>query len=105
MVVWEGCMVPGGVHGPEGGGVWSRGCMVPGEGCMVPGVFAWSWGVCMVGGDVWSKGVHGPRGVHGLGMCMVGGVPDGDPLDGLCCGRYASYWNAFLFSLICIVAE
>ena len=26
-----------------------------------------------------------------------GGVPGGDPPeDGYCCGRYASYWNAFL---------
>ena len=25
-----------------------------------------------------------------------GGVPGGDPSDGYCCGRYASYWNAFL---------
>ena len=72
MVVWEGCMVPGGVHSPEGGSVWSRGCMVPEEGCMVQGVCAWSWGCAWLGG-VWSKGVHGPRGVHGLGRCMVGG--------------------------------
>ena len=26
-----------------------------------------------------------------------GGVSGGDPPDGYCCGRYASYWNAFLF--------
>ena len=40
-------------------------------------------------------------------MCLSvhGGVPApvgvcGDPPgDGYCCGRYASYWNAFLFSL------
>ena len=25
------------------------------------------------------------------------GVPGGDPPNGYCCGRYASYWNAFLF--------
>ena len=47
------------MHGP-------RGCMVlRGVECMVLG-----------------EGVHGPRGVHGLGGCMVGGVPGGDPLDG-----------------------
>ena len=32
------------------------------------------------------------------GGCLVpGGMPGGDPPDGYCCGRYASYWNAFLF--------
>ena len=30
------------------------------------------------------------------GTCS-GAVPSGDPpRDGYCCGRYASYWNAFL---------
>ena len=43
------------------------------------------------GGDVCSQGVPGPGGVSG-----PGGVPGGDP-PGYCCGRYASYWNAFLF--------
>ena len=27
-----------------------------------------------------------------------GGVPGGDPPDGYCYGRYASYWNAFLYA-------
>ena len=43
------------------------------------------------------------------GGCMVpggaysgGGVPCGDPPpDGYCCGRYASYWNAFLLLIYC----
>ena len=48
------------------------------QGCLLPGG-AWSrGGVCSGGGT-------GPRGVYG-----------GDPPDGYCCGRYASYWNAFL---------
>ena len=29
--------------------------------------------------------------------CLVLGGPGGDPPDGYCCGRYVSYWNAFLF--------
>ena len=39
-------------------------------------------------------GVPGPGGA-GPGGC----VPGGNPPDGYCCGRYASYWNAFL--LLC----
>ena len=42
-------------------------------------------------GGAWSRGMPGPRG------CAPGGVPGGDPPDGYCSGRYASYWNAFLF--------
>ena len=67
-------------------------------------------GVCLVpGGCAWSRGVPGPGGVPGpRGECLVlRGVP-GEvegylvqahiPLhDSYCCGRYSSYWNAFLF--------
>ena len=64
-------------------------------------------GVCLSTGEV-----PGPEGVEGVpapgrGACsgggvpapggLVWGVPGGDPPDGYCCGRYASYWNAFLF--------
>ena len=35
--------------------------------------------------------------VHRDGGLLPGGVSGGDPPDGYCCGRYASYWNAFLF--------
>ena len=52
------------------GGFWSQG------GCLVPG-----W-------------VPGPRGVRS-GGCLVD-----DPPDSYCCGRYTSYWNAFLSSII-----
>ena len=107
----------GGVHGP--GGAWSRGCMVPGGAWPQGG--AWSWGGAWSQGGAWSWGVHGPRGfmvlggAWSLGVCMVlgdawsggcivplgvvhgpGVVPGGDPPDGYCCRRYASYWNAFL---------
>ena len=48
------------------------------------------------------------QGVPGLGGSALGGawgwegsgpggMPGGDPPDGYCCGRNASYWNAFLF--------
>ena len=38
-------------------------------------------------------GMPGPGGCEG---CLVTG---GDPPGGYCCGRYASYWNAFLLHL------
>ena len=61
-----------------------------GEGCLVPGDL-------LLGGCLVLGGVPGPRG----GACSWGeGVPGGDPPDGYCCGRYASYWNAFLLSLL-----
>ena len=62
-----------------GGGVWSEGG-VWSKGLLVQGTAG-------PGGEVWSQGGPGPGGV---------GVPGGDPLDGYCCGRYASYWNTFL---------
>ena len=39
------------------------------------------------------------RGCLLLGGCLLPGGGCGDPLkaDGYCCGRYAYYWNAFLF--------
>ena len=55
-------------------------------GCLVPGGCAWSRG------GAWSRGVPGPGGV-GIPACTE--PPPGR--DGYCCGRYASYWNAFLF--------
>ena len=91
-----GCLVPGGVPGP--GGVCS-------------------WGVSALGGLL--KGVPGPAGVCSGGVSGLGGylVPVGPgqgglvsqhalrqtpspERDGYCCGRYASYWNAFLLCFI-----
>ena len=68
-------------------------CLVPGGLLLEGGACSWV-GVCS-GGGAWSQeeGVPGPRG----GVPAPGGeVPGGDPPDGFCCGRYASYWNAFL---------
>ena len=42
------------------------------------------------------RGVSAPQGGFGAPW---GGVPGGDPPDGYCCGRYASYWNAFLLNV------
>ena len=68
--VHRGCLVQG--------GAWCWG--VPGPGGLVPGVWSRGGG-CLVPGEVWS-----------------GGAWWRPPLDGYCCGRYASYWNAFLFN-------
>ena len=38
--------------------------------------------------------------VHTQGRVCTLACTEADPLDGYCCGRYASYWNAFL--LVCI---
>ena len=68
-------------------------------------------GVCdSVHGGVPGRGVPAPRGVPGLERCLVlgggcllqggaalGGCLVETPRDGYCRGRYASYWNAFLF--------
>ena len=54
----------------------------------------WSGGVPGLGG-VRTRGVYSWGGVPGLG----GSAPRGCLVwaDGYCCGRYTSYWNAFLF--------
>ena len=79
------CLSTGGVLGPGGsarGGVPGPGGFGSRGGWPVPGGLL--PGRCLVPGG------SGPR-----------GVPGGDPPpDGYCCGRYASYWNAFLFSII-----
>ena len=68
-----------------------RGCLLGGGGYLVRGVPAPG---CVSG--LGGQGVSG-RGVLAPGRSGPGGVPGGDPPDGYCCGRYASYWNAFLF--------
>ena len=51
-------------------------------------------------GGACSRGmVPAPRSGAWSGGCLVLGVPGRDPPNGYCCGRYASYWNAFLFSM------
>ena len=91
------CVWQGGMHG-RGGHVW-QGC-VHGRGVQAGGVQA---------GGVQAGGVHG-RG-HG-GVCVVGGHACHGRYHGIrsMSGRYASYWNAFLFDMnfyfiiyVCIV--
>ena len=68
--------------GMHGGGVHGRGMHSRGH--------AWQ-------GPVWQEGMHGRghvwQGMHGGG----GGVGMCGRRDNHCSGRYASYWNAFLF--------
>ena len=91
-----------------GGGAWSwegvpgpGGCLVPGGGLLWED--AWSWGVpgprgaCQrvsAPGGAWSWGVSAPGGVWSQGGAWW------RPPDGYCCGRYASYWDAFLFTML-----
>ena len=76
-------------------GVWSGGGACSG-GCLLWGV--WSGGCRLQVGLVW--GVPAPRGVYLLlGGSGPGGCLVDPPSHGYCCGRYASYWNAFLFVL------
>ena len=74
------------------GGVWSghgRGCGIP---ACLAGFQAHSQEGSLWGSEGGSTGPH-PRGE------LRGIWPRGveTPRDGYCCGRYASYWNAFLF--------
>ena len=66
------------------GGVWGGVCM------------AWA---CMVG-DVHSREEPAWRGLRGV--CVAGSVYGKGGMhgrrNGHCSGRYASYWNAFLFT-------
>ena len=99
---WQGACMAGGMHGR--GGVHGRGAV-----CVAGGVHgkghAW-WGVCMVvacvvrGRAYLAEGMHG-RGHAWWGTCMVGAcMVGGGFMHGIrsMSGRYASYWNAFLFT-------
>ena len=71
-----------------------RGCLlrrVSAPGVSAPGGCVSAPGGCLLPGSVCSKG-----GVCS-GGCLLGGGLVETPRDGYCCGRYASYWNAFLF--------
>ena len=74
----------GGVPAPRG--VCSRGV------CSRRG--AWS-GVSARGGGGSAWGVYSQWGLL-QGVCSGGGCLVEIPQDGHCCGRYTSYWNAFL---------
>ena len=76
--------VPRGVSAP-GGGPGPRGVCSCGEG----GCLLWE-GVCSWGGLL-------PGGLVREGVSAPWGGAWWRPPDGHCCGRYTSYWNAFLF--------
>ena len=92
---------------PQGGGIPAclaggiPACLAAG-GCLLPGcACSWGclfWGVTvLVGCLLW--GVPDLGNVCSRGVPALGGGGGGDcppPVDGYCCGRYASYWNAFL---------
>ena len=96
----------------EGGGVvvWSRGVSI----------FSWGgppifWGLHFFGGLQFSGGVSNFGGVSiysgGVspifqgGLQIFGGSPNFRQLPRLMNGRYASYWNAFLFHWILLNSE
>ena len=78
--VWQGACMAGGMHG--GGCAWQGACMAGG---MHGGGCAWQ-GACMAR-------------VAWQGMCMPCMPPSTMRYGRSMRGRYASYWNAFLFSL------
>ena len=111
-------LLRGGMHGCSGGHAWLLGgaCVVaPGgmHGCsrgacvVAPGGHAWLlWGACMVA----PGGVHGCSEGHAWllrGACVVarGGVRGFFDEIRSMSGRYASYWNAFLFSFTGSIAQ
>ena len=105
----------GGVH--DWDGAWPGACMA--RGVCVAGGYAWqggvhAQGVCMARGGAFVAGgacmarVCAWLGdVHGWGVCMARGAcaactpptprPDTTRYGQSMSGRYASYWNAFLF--------
>ena len=100
------CLSTGGLSAPRGGGclLWggacSRGVPTPRGVCL--------GGVCL--GGVCSRGCL-LRGVSVLGVSVcsggvsaLGGVCSAlrqpPQRDGYCCRQYASYWNAFLFTML-----
>ena len=104
--------MPGGVHAQ--GGVCGQGCACPGvcvpRGCMARGHAC--LGACVARGyawpgAVWPGGHACLGGVHGWGVGVAGGVhamhtprPDTTRYSRSMSGRYASYWNTFLFFFV-----
>ena len=86
-----GCVVAGGACMVARGHAWLPGaCVVPGGGMHGSRGCAWLWG------HAWLPG--GMHGSGGCGACVVAGCVGYDEIRSMS-GRYASYWNAFLFNL------
>ena len=78
--------------------ILSRAACVAKGACMVKGTCAakgntWQRGTCVV---KWVVCGEGKAGMHGRGHAWQGSMRG--RRDSHCSGRYASYWNAFLFS-------
>ena len=83
---------------------WGEGCVVSQHALQVVSEHAWQQGVlsqhalqvvsqhALQQGGTWSGGPL-------QGGLLPGGTGGDPPPDGHCCGRYASYWNAFLLKL------
>ena len=109
------CVCPqgGAIPACNAGGIPA--CLAAGLVGAIPACIASGFPACLAAGlqgGGSGPGPH-PRGKsRGIcpGWCMLqggacsGGVPGGDPLpDGYCCGRYTSYWNAFLLKLLALL--
>ena len=70
----RGVLGPRGMSGPGGMSAVPGGCLLSGA-CLLPGGLVLGRGVCS--GGAWWRHLR----------------------DGHCCGRYASYWNAFLSNI------
>ena len=105
------CRFPGPLPRGKFRGIWSPG---PHLRRKLRGIWqggACSWGVPAPGGlpalgeGACSGGVPAPRGkVPALGVVVLV-VETPLPADGYCCGRYVSYWNAFLWKLYSTQAQ
>ena len=75
--------------------------MVAGEACVVAGGRVWLWrGVHGCWEGAWLPGGMGCSGVHGCwGAWVAGGCVGYNEIRSMS-GRYASYWNAFLFTRV-----
>ena len=82
----EGCAIPacisGGISASLATGLWGGG-LVCSQGVSAPGVSA--------------PGGPGQGGSAPGGLVSQHALRQTPPMDGSCRGRYASYWNAFLF--------
>ena len=81
-----------------GGGVGIPACLAGPQGVGIPACLAGNQAHTQGGAwEVWRGGVSRPTPRGCIPACTEADPPP--PADGYCCGRYASYWNAFLFKI------
>ena len=93
LCLGRGHLCPGGVC-PRGVSVQGRGYLCPGEGVSLS-----RGGGSLTRGVSMGEGAYLCRGFSVQGVSVQGTSLSGRPPRTVTCGRYASYWNAFLFSL------